>query len=453
MPHNRIRILIVAVVFFVVAVLLLGFMVFSQSGSPKLFKISSSSKSNISHQASVIDGKAVAVWTMRLNDKAAKVHAQMIDEQGNILWGDDGKVISSFANSKAHIKLASDSSSVFISWEENNDSQSDIYMQGVDKNGEMLWPAPVAVASGANDQRSQQIQVSDKGILLAWLDYGQKGEIKYQLFDKISGKSILPSAMLASASPYMQTEPRIARLDNGWAIVWQQQSESIGSNIYVQKIDDKGKPLWGEGIPLTTGEENREDASIVSDQAGGLYVVWENVVDINSISAQHIKTDGKLSWDKGGVAVSTVKRTRWHPVALLVEGRLTVVWKEEDKGDDVYSQQFGSNGQRLWGEKGISLSSADKDQAFISSIDKDGRQVVAVWQDARNGGIDVFGQVIDVKGKNLWEKDGKLIFREKEFSQIDPVVASMENNKLFVSWIKTGKSGTGELLGTILETE
>lgn len=434
----------------IIALLLLGF--FRLSFPEKIIKVTGSTAWQGTHQSTSFDGKALVVWTEYRKSKVADIYAQLIDDSGSKLWGADGKLINETAKDKLQIRLAADKSSAYISWIENNGYENDIYLQKVDKDGE-LWTKPTAVAIGRSDQNNQQLSVTDDGILLAWQEYSSQGYVKVQLFDKSSGKAIWPNAVLVADSTHLQAEPRILDVQGSWIIAWQQQSEELSSNIFAQKIDKTGKLLWGKsGIALTEGLENKEDVSLAADGKGGFYVVWENIVAQNNIFAQHVDKEGKVSWDKKGVPLSLADRIRWHPTALILEDRLTVVWKEEHRDDDVYAQQFSDAGKRLWGNEGIALSSADKDQAFISGIvNRNKEQIIAVWQDARKGGSDVFGQIIDTKGKSLLSQDGDLIYEEKGFTQIEPLVTLMSPNKALVSWLKEASETRGQLLSTILE--
>lgn len=438
-----------------IALLVFIFFAFKINNYKPAIQLTNSTAKVEAHQSVGFNGKALVIWTAYNKDKPTDVYAQLIDDQGNKVWGKSGKLISETQKNKSQIKLGTDKKNAYITWIENQGNQNDIYMQKVDSNGDNLWSKPVAVAVGASDQSNQQVYVSDKGVLVAWQDYSNQGQIRVQLFDKSSGKAIWNEPVLVARSSYLQAEPRIIELNNNWVIVWQQQSKILYSNIYAQKINDKGQLLWDNaGIELSTGEQNKEDASIVADNRGGFYVVWEHITSKNNIFAQHVSEDGKTLWNKKGIQVSLAQRVRWHPTALFQNGKLTVAWKEENRGDDVYAQQLSDDGKRLWGDNGLSLSSADYDQSFIASIDdKIKNNVVVVWQDARNKRFDVFGQVIDSNGKNLLQEDGQLIYSEENKNQIEPLVALIRPKTALVSWIQEGKGNMRQVLGSILRTK
>ena len=60
--------------------------------------------------------------------------------------------------------------------------------------------------------------------------------------------------------------------------------------------------------------------------------------------------------------------------------------------------------------------------------------VVYTWSDTREGGRDLFAQMVDENGNNLWGDDGLLIDNKTD-RQEDPVVIGTTDNCVVIAWI------------------
>ena len=89
--------------------------------------------------------------------------------------------------------------------------------------------------------------------------------------------------------------------------------------------DVNGEDLWGsEGIPIVIAPGRQEDPILVSDDNGGAFIIW---VDYRNepysikpseadIYAQHIQSDGTLSWDESGIALIKFLSNISSPISL-----------------------------------------------------------------------------------------------------------------------------------------
>ena len=114
-----------------------------------------------------------------------------------------------------------------------------------------------------------------------------------------------------------------APIRQGLHIEWQRtgDSNSDGSMIYAwsdcrngvrdvvaQKMNVNGDNSWGEnGLVVVNADGRQEDPQLVTDGDGGAYIIWMDYraeTDAEGdIYAQHVLSDGSLSWGTEGIAL------------------------------------------------------------------------------------------------------------------------------------------------------
>ena len=90
--------------------------------------------------------------------------------------------------------------------------------------------------------------------------------------------------------------------DGGMIIVWIDERNG-NRDIYAQRVDMLGNPLWADGgVPVCTVTGNQEDIAAVSDEAGGVIVTREDwrSGSYSDIYCQRLGPDGVRLWDTAG---------------------------------------------------------------------------------------------------------------------------------------------------------
>ena len=125
--------------------------------------------------------------------------------------------------------------------------------------------------------------------------------------------------------------------------------------IWLQRLDRLGNHLWGHaGSLVQTGTAGYYGPRLVSDGAGGAFVVWWGYPA--GVLVQHVHADGTLTWATpvrlGGFEVGT------SMVALADgAGGAIVVWEPSSGGILLRAQRIGPDGTTRWGPEGILLMS------------------------------------------------------------------------------------------------
>jgi hypothetical protein len=212
-------------------------------------------------------------------------------------------------------------------------------------------------------------------------------------------------------------------------------------DIYVQKIDTSGANLWGDtGIRATIADGRQEDPVLVSDGSGGLFLAW---IDYRSdeygdVYAQHIDSDGNLSWDPAGVPLAVNSGAQQSAnMARGAAGVAYVIWDDGSLSEsgDIFGTVLTTAGPlAAGGTNGLPVVNASGTQTN-HSIETSGSEVVVVWLDTRDtNDPDIYGQRLDVNFTGLWGENGILICGNAS-DQTYPKVAPADGDRVAVSWL------------------
>ena len=154
---------------------------------------------------------------------------------------------------------------------------------------------------------------------------------------------------------------------------------------------------------------------------------------------------GQTLWQKNGIVIndSQGRSVRQNAkVISLDDNSSIIVWEDERNGFmDIYAQRLDSGGAKLWGENGVAVCEAPGDQTFPQVI-SDGRSAMITWQDYRNGNSDIYAQKLNMSGSAVWTKDGIPVCKAAT-NQLAPQLAGNGAGGAIITWYDY-RSGKGE---------
>jgi prepilin-type N-terminal cleavage/methylation domain-containing protein len=226
---------------------------------------------------------------------------------GSDIWGGTKK-INTIADSKdqtnARIALQTTSNNIAVVWEDNRNTDIDIYMQLIASDKTQLWIPEIRV---------NRNPLSD----------GTK-----------------------------QSEPELAidSTDNIY-VVWTDERNG-NHDIYAQKYDTSGAALWASDILINTdgGTTNQYSPDIAIDSTDNIYVVWTDERNGNQdIYAQKYDTDGSALWAEDlRVNIDTGTSAQYNPAITInpADDNPYVSWQDDRNGNlDIYAsnlEQYGA---------------------------------------------------------------------------------------------------------------
>jgi hypothetical protein len=284
-------------------------------------------------------------------------------------WQPDGVPIATSTNYQTTQTMASDGAGgAIVTWHEYRSATGyDIYAQRISASGDLLWtPGGVGISTAARDQASPTI-VSDGvgGAIVTWYD---------------------------------------------------DRSCCFSSDIYAQRIDAAGEPLWTlDGVEICTAARAQIAPQIVSDEAGGAIIAWEDgrVSGLNrDVFAQRINAAGAVLWTADGVALCTAANNQYLPrIVSDGAGGAIVTWTDFRIGgvSDIFAQRVDASGAVAWTANGVGLSGpASSEYSPVIVADGAGGAIVT-WQDFRSGVADIYAQRINASGTPQWTPNGVVI--------------------------------------------
>ena len=107
--------------------------------------------------------------------------------------------------------------------------------------------------------------------------------------------------------------------------------------------------------------------------------------------------------------------------------------------DNIYIKSFNNDGSVNWGAKRVHLdaSSVNQQNPQIALAENFGSATTTVvWEDSRNGDVDIYAQSFDKDGNRLWGSDLRITASSTD--EINPVVDIDSEDNIYISWEEQG---------------
>jgi len=369
------------------------------------------------------NGGMITAWTDRRTSYSdANIYIQRIDRDGNMLWGENGKVLCDDSREQRVTAIIGDGmGGAFIAWSHSAlTTNNDIYIQRIDSLGNALWIDNGIAVCDTSDYQGSIFMSGDGngGVILSWYDdrsghagiYAQRVSPEGGMLWRRNGMPV----HLGSAD-----FPRHVPDGSGGAIFgWQDNRGDYlhEPDIYVQRINSEGEPKWDEdGLAIAVLPNEQWYLNMVSDTEGGATIFWSNRYKSqkHDLYVQKVDSNGSLTFPPNGKKLidSTVDFQN-YPISDG-NGGYYVAWADsrlETLTDlDIRLLHLDADANPLWDSTGIVICDALYHQYNIAlSLDPDGGVILA-WEDNRdyssNQG-DIYAQKVQSDGTIVWPENG-----------------------------------------------
>jgi hypothetical protein len=218
----------------------------------------------------------------------------------------------------------------------------------------------------------------------------------------------VPLCLAPGGQRYLDAAPDAT----GGAIVAWDDQRGGPRDIYVQRVDGTGTPRWtANGVALCAAAGEQYEPKIVPDGSGGAIVTWTDFRGAAfDIYAQRVDSAGTPMWTPNGVAVCTAVDFQTSP-AIIPDGGggAIVTWDDERTGNaKIYAQRLNGAGVPQWTANGVQITTALAGQARPLLVPNGAGGALVIWEDYRNGEVDIFAQRILASGARdpLWPAAG-----------------------------------------------
>jgi hypothetical protein len=408
----------------------------------------------------------VVVWQdTRFANFGYQIFFQIIQPDSTVLMPVNGKPITTFTggNQENPSAVVTPDGKIAITWNEQRGEYPKVYTQLLDVDGEYLWGntgKEVTLATPI-EQSNPKISYDNGSFYIGWSNsdslsadlrlfriWGQKMDINGNKFWGDNGKLI--SATQAGHNP---TECLMQRLV-GRYFVWLSQDK-----LYAKLVDattGDALPGWnanGNRSSKYTGDDLLQLSPIAAADGDGLVVVWEDLrVDfIKNLFAQKYNSNGTLAWDSLGVVVGDYGREQDQASLYIADGAY-IPWRENIDGftQDIAMQKISMTGQPMWGQQGTFVIQRPDTQSAPSVAQIDSNNLLVSWEDTFNLETDILMRRMGLDGTGYDNALGYYVNNAPK-SQFHPTNISMGNYKDFIVWEDARSSGKTEIDGLYIQ--
>jgi hypothetical protein len=406
------------------------------------------------------NGGALLVWQVNNGTTDFPVYAQKLNESGQRLWSDGGKIVVENENNPTRTEspqvIPDKLGGMFIAWHDRSSGSVGVFTQHLDENGnqnfDITGDNSILGISGSC-QSVQNVKTPD-GVLVFWKDprdingphiYVQKlsAETGSEVFVH-NGKSV-DDSIPGGQNNYVA----ISDDEGGAYIVF--EAGGIGSQqSWLMRIDGNGDPVWDTSMPVTaafdleSGLEYQENIKIVKAE-NNLFVAWSGV-DIEhsywmaDVYVQSFDFAGNALWGDNALRITDSDDIHESFSDLLLDGlsNAYILWSSGSWSDtDIYVQKINAVGIADWPSTGLILAGGAGKQEDVQAMGKESGGLIAAWSDYQldNSTSDLLARAIDEDGNDIWDPPITLI-DYRSLDQNSPVLVPDAHGGAFISYSK-----------------
>lgn len=225
----------------------------------------------------------------------------------------------------------------------------------------------------------------------------------------------LPEGVLLCSACHARFPQMAADGAGGAYVAWTDTRNEAPSgsrdDTYLQRITAGGEiaPGWPpDGLPVCTAADGQYPSTLALDQAGGLFVAWEDYRGLNlvpgtggDVYVSRFLADGSIApgWPANGLPVSQREWNEHFPVLLADDtGGAYVTWDDER---DIYLKRLTADGEVApgWPQDGVPVCTLPGFQGGPDLAPDGTGGVFIVWGDLRDGPIAQYVQRVTASGE------------------------------------------------------
>ncbi|MFO8145702.1 MAG: FlgD immunoglobulin-like domain containing protein [Candidatus Syntrophosphaera sp.] len=416
------------------------------------------------------DNDVAIIWVdTRFANLGYQIFFQFLNPDGTVALEENGRpvTLSTGADQITPSACATPDGKIAIAWEDKRDNDPRIYLQLLDSNGNRLWGDTGMELTDSYSLRQKDPRITYLPSLdqfyIGWSNYDTVGSTyRYHVYGQMiedGQKQWGPDGVMISTLTGDELNKECV-LNDMWDnyYVWQSYDPLLATqSVYVKKVDQNGEADTGwpaAGLKASTHDNydtlQRFPYSAPTDD--GLFVMWRDARNdfIQNYWGQHISSAGERLWDPLGINLADYGREQDKPV-LAKHGdyrdEIVFAWCENIGGmDDIIAQKMNLAGTPLWGDLGTFVVQRDSTQSSPSIARFDNGGMVIGWADYFSFESDLY--------YNYLSSDGSLVFAAPEGEilngagkmQYDPLITTIGNDA-YAIWADGRSSGKTEILG------
>ncbi len=422
------------------------------------------------------EGGVIATWEdQRHSTNFSDVYCQRITSDGNRVWGDPNGIPASveYLWQEMCIPVLLGNGHFGVFWNDYRTGSPGLYYQVMDSDGDIQHVENgLIIEYGISfDVTAPRLIPSADNLFVGWLDtrciVAQLGFLqKIQsgdglVFFEEDGINITPEFIFGSADTvqvYMENIEYLPDGAGGILAVWEDNRECFITDIYAQRIDEDGDPLWGDrGVIITPSDQVHERHRPVAYPTGdgGMIIVYSQYNDnwYANLYAQCLDASGNHLWGDDGIGITDgLHDFHCDQLVPFDDGTFLIVYTRIIGGGnerDLFCQRLDSDGNLLW-ESPVPVCEELGAQKDAVCVKVEGG-VIIVWQDHRPlyPDTDIYAQCIHPDGSLRWEdyENGRLLVDDdvmQESVQVD-AAPGYSSQDFWITWETMCEDGSSDI--------
>lgn len=383
--------------------------------------------------------KIFLVWTEKYENNAEILFSKSSD--GGITFSTPIN-LSKNEGVSAFPRISVSGDSVFVTWYDYSDGQSEIYFAKSEDGGETF--SVLNISNNTSASYNPWVSSNSKFVYLVWNDGGKSQEIEFadgkkRIVDVLMGNMEIFFATSNDDGKTFETKnlsnihgkslnPRMRINEENIYVTWTEQSEN--SEIFFSKSEDSGK-TFSNPINISNSPGNSFDVGIKIHE-NEVFLIWKEK------SSEHQEVFFSKSVDNGNTfdypikisgTSTNVKITRDTNIVLSYPNLFVVFYDSENS--DVFLS-YSADAGIIFGDP-INLSKNQGKSEFAQIIAKD-QSIIVVWNDYSNGNGEVYLRVSKDLGKTFGPIKNLSDDGPDSILYILGPQISMAKNKVYVVW-------------------
>jgi hypothetical protein len=381
------------------------------------------------------------------------VRMQRLDAQGNELWATNGILISDNPQMTWLTDwdmTADNANHAILTFQDVRNGDNDVVAYRISPSGSFVWgDNGIELSSGPAFDASPKVTVTAAGnAVFAW-----------QADDVIILQKVSPTGSLMWGSDGITLSttgitfswPQLLPVGTDEVILKYFQDTgtfpSITRNIYAQRYDASGNPVWASPT-VVTGLGGivawTQVLPFENDGSDGFYIAWHDQrygpSSPSKVYVQHINSSGQAVFTTNGVEVSGSSYMLDEAKLARPEGS-SDIYVFYDEIEPLFQSDFGISGQKisstgakLWGPNGLTIIPVSGVQTYIVDARKSPADMAVFYEEyVDNVNIILKAARVDTDGNMVWPS-GSVNISTVVSSKVHPVVNEFANNQWILSW-------------------
>jgi hypothetical protein len=193
----------------------------------------------------------------------------------------------------------------------------------------------------------------------------------------------------------------VALIGSGSAIICWTDSRNGQTDLYAQQESSSGSGWLVDGLPVCRAPGYQFYPVMIGDLHGGAIVAWDdNRAADADIYVQRVNGMGTPLWPVDGAALCTAANNQGEPVIVGDFASGVICAWADDRGipEDIYVQRADSSGVSQWGTNGLPLCEANGSQLEPVIASDGAGGAIAAWADSRTAAWDIYANHIPADG-------------------------------------------------------